>query len=104
MRYSYFILPILCLCLSFQFLYGQERNEELNKIIENVQDHKSYDRSEFPLGLFTEDFYRREALFSKEQLIKLQNIDSSKISQTDKISLKLMKFNLQEDIDIYEYK
>ncbi len=97
-------LLLLIFCFSFQFIYSQEKNEELNKIIENIQDHKSYERSEFPLGLYTEEFYRREAAFSKEELSKLQSIDTSRISQTDKISLELLKFNLQDDIDTYEYK
>jgi len=104
MHFSRYYLLIFILCISFQNLFGQERNEELNKIIENVQDHKSYEREEFPLGLYTEDYYRRESIHAKEELSKLQAIDSTKLSQTESISLELMKFKLQEAIDIYEYK
>ena len=98
-------LFIILFCfLSFQTLFAQQRSEELNKIIENVQDHKSYEIKEYPLGLYTEDHYRRESLFASEQLKKLNLLNGSEMSQTDMISLELLKHKLQETIDTFETK
>ncbi|RKS55120.1 uncharacterized protein (DUF885 family) [Gillisia mitskevichiae] len=90
--------------LSFQALFSQQKSEELNKIIEKVQDHKSYEIKEFPLGLYTEDHYRRQSVFASEQLKKLNLLKASEMSQTDMISLELLKYKLQETIDTFEYK
>ena len=98
------LIILLLLCISFQIGFSQEKSEELNNIIEKVQDHKSYDTKEFPLGLYTEDHYRRESLFADEQLKKLNLLNASKMSQTDMISLELLKYKLQETIDTFEYK
>ncbi len=104
MRIFPFYFSIVFIVFSIHISNAQPRSEELNKILEEVQNHKSYERDEFPLGLYTEDYYRRESLFAKEELHKLESIDSATISQTDRISLELMKFRLQDDVDTYEYK
>jgi len=89
---------------TFQTFFSQQRSEELHKIIDQVQDHKSYEVKEFPLGLYTEDHYRRESLFASEQLKKLNLLNASEMSQTDMISLELLKYKLQETIDTFDYK
>ncbi|TVZ26771.1 uncharacterized protein (DUF885 family) [Gillisia sp. Hel_I_86] len=104
MHLSRTLFLLLFLCTTCQLNFGQERSEELNKIIEKVQDHKSYEIKEFPLGLYTEDHYRRQSLFASEQLKKLNLLNTSKMSQTDMISLDLLKYKLQETIDTFEYK
>ncbi len=99
------LLFTLSFCFfSFQTLFSQQKSEELHNVIEQVQDHKSYEVKEFPLGLYTEDHYRRESLFASEQLKKLNLLNASKMSQTDMISLELLKYKLQETIDTFEYK
>lgn len=90
--------------LSFQTVFSQQKSAELHQVIETIQNHKSYEYKEFPLGLFSEDHYRRESLFASEQLKKLEGLDASKMSQTDMISLELLKHKLQETVDTFEYK
>ena len=98
------ILLFLFICTTCQVNFAQERSEELNKIIEKVQDHKSYEVKEYPLGLYTEDYYRKESIFASQQLKKLNLLNGSEMSQTDMISLELLKYKLQETIDRFEYK
>ncbi len=102
--YSSRILLLLFIITTCKISFGQQRSEELDKIIENVQDHKSYEVKEYPLGLYTEDYYRRESLFANQQLKKLNLLNVSEMSQTDMISLELLKYKLQETIDRFEYK
>ncbi len=102
--YSSRILLLFFIITTCQLNFAQERSEGLNKIIETVQDHKSYEEKDFPLGLFTEEHYRRQSVFAEEQLKKLNLLDGSQMSQTDMISLKLLKYKLQETIDRFKYK
>ena len=86
------------------FIFAQNNSDELDKIIEKVQDYESYDRDEFPLGLFTEEHYKREADFARERLEELKKIDTNALSEREMVSLKLLKFRLQEEVDFYEYE
>ncbi len=104
MQSSRKLIVLLLFCTSFQLSFSQEKSEELHVIIETVQDHKSYEEKDFPLGLYTEEHYRRESLFAEEQIKKLNLLDASKMSQSDMISLKLLKYKLQETIDTFEFK
>ena len=84
--------------------FCQTENEQLDSIIQTYQDHKAYDRDAYPLGLYTEEYYKQEADFAKEQLEDLVEIEKRKLSETDEISLELLKFKLNETIDFYKYK
>ncbi len=39
-------------------------SDVLAEIIEKVQDHKGFEREEFPLGLFNEAYFQAEADFA----------------------------------------
>lgn len=78
-------------------------SETLKVIIEDFQDHEGYDKKEFPLGLFTKQYYELESVYAKERLDDLAKINASGLEETDLISLQLLKFVLQEKIDFYEY-
>ena len=79
-------------------------SEKLAVIITNYQDRESYDDKEFPLGLFTEEYYKSEASYAKEVLNQLSKIDKTDLSETESISLQLLQFQLQESVDFYEFK
>lgn len=96
-------LLFLVFLFAFHSGFSQDASANLEKIIEKVEERKSYDRSEFPLGLFSEEYYRREASFAKEQLEKLQALDKEALNESEKISAELMKFKLKETVDLYEY-
>ncbi len=76
----------------------------LNEIISTYQNHKGYDKKEYPLGLFTKDYYQAQADFAKVQLESLNKIDDRNLSETESISLALLKFRLQETIDYNSFE
>lgn len=88
--------------LSFTLGFSQQSSEEFSSIIEKVQEHKAYDRKDHPLGLYTKELYKKEAAFAQERLKELQNLNKENLSTTEQISLELLRFKLQEEVDFYE--
>ncbi len=84
--------------------YAQKPNQKLATIIEKIANHKGYDRSEYPMGLFTKEYFKQEAAFAKAQLKKLASFTAKDLSETDAITLELMKFKLQETVDYAQYE
>ena len=78
--------------------------ESLHQIIETYESHEPYDGEEFPLGVFTKEYYQGEAEFAKSHLDKLDALDTTSLSETDKISFDLLRFKLQDKIDFYEFE
>ena len=76
----------------------------LNEIILEIEERQSYDEDEYPLGLFSKEHFKKEAEYAKEQLISLAKIDVIFLSETESISLKLLKFQLQDTIDYFEFE
>ncbi len=83
-------------------LHAQTATERLNTVIDTVQSHSGYDRKEYPMGLFTREYFKAEAEFARSQLKTLNEIDPAELSETDGISLEMLKFQLQDKIDYYE--
>ena len=79
-------------------------SELLSQIITTYQDHKGYDEKEFPLGLSTKEFYQSESDFAYEQIKQLDKIEDKSLSETEKISLTLLKFKLQDIIDYNSFE
>lgn len=83
---------------------AQQGKQELQKIISDFEAFKSYDRKEYPLGLFTQEKEEKEAQFAKELLNRLQALDTSSLTETQLISKELFRFKLQNQIDEYDFK
>lgn len=83
---------------------AQTASGELSEVIEKVQDHKSYDRKEFPLGLYTEEHYKDQAEFAEQRLKELIKINKDSLSETEEISAELLRYKLQEEVDFYAYE
>lgn len=94
---------LLLLLLFTTNIYAQSASKSLQKIIESSEEYSSYDNSQYPMGLFSKDRFEKEAIFAKAQLKKLDKIASEKLSETERISLELLKFKLQETVDYYEF-
>tara|TARA_Y100000385_G_C13085566_1_gene636247 strand:- start:791 stop:2518 length:1728 start_codon:yes stop_codon:yes gene_type:complete len=77
---------------------------ELQEIITIFQDHESYDKKKYPLGLFTKEHYESEADFAKDLLIQLKKINIDDLDENDLISYKLLKFELNDIVDYFHYK
>jgi len=77
---------------------------DFDAIIENYQNQEGYDKKEYPLGLFTREYYKNQADFAKSKLNELSKIDSKNLKETKQISFELLKFKLQDIIDFYEFE
>jgi len=97
---TFVFIVTICGCISNKKKYSQV----LTSIVNEYQDHKGYDEQEFPLGLFTKKFYQSEADFAKTILTKLSEVSEIALSETEVISLKLLKFKLKDQIDYFTYE
>ena len=100
-----------CLIITFSLLFiiisplsAQDNSGELNKIIKEFQDRKAFKPSEHPLGLFTKAHYKREAEFAEQLLSQLNQLDTSKLTESQRISAALIEYRLQHTIKTYEYE
>ncbi|MDC1108484.1 DUF885 domain-containing protein, partial [Flavobacteriaceae bacterium] len=83
---------------------SENSNDKLQEIIIIYQDHESYDGKEYPLGLFTKEHYQSEANFALGLLNQLENIDSNDLDENNLISYELLKFELNDIIDYYNFE
>ena len=100
------LLPAL-LAISLLFsgsVNSQKDSIALEKIITEFQDHQPYKRSEYPLGLYTKEHYKKEADFAKNLLKDIGKLDDSKLSESQKISADLLKYDLKNTVKSYEFK
>ncbi|PIB26353.1 hypothetical protein BFP75_08840 [Maribacter sp. 4G9] len=81
----------------------QAQKEVLEKIIGEVEAFELYDRNEFPLGRYLPEVYKKDADFASEQLAKLESVETDDLSETELISLELLKFSLQNRVDEYNF-
>lgn len=99
-----FVVFFLVSIISFSQNETSNSAQTLEEVISSYQDHKGYDRKEYPLGLFTRDYYKAEAEFAKTKLEELSKIRIDTFSENEKISFELLKFVLQDQIDFYEFE
>ena len=85
---------------------AQTATEQLKQCVEASQSFKWNEGSKevHPLGIFSKEGFEKESAFAKAQLKKLNTISPKTLSETERISLELLKFKLQETIDYYEYE
>jgi len=98
------VLLLLNCFLFFGSSFGQTSSEKLTSIIETVEKHKGYDTSAHPMGLFSKEYFKSEAAFAAKQLKELQRLKSEDLSETESISLALLKFQLQDQIDYNSFE
>ena len=102
---NYFnIILALVLVLSCNKTETKKKPSILEDIITSYQDHKGYDEKEYPLGFFTKEYYKSEAEYAKTILKKLTEVKIEDLNETEQISLSLLKFVLQDQIDFYEFE
>jgi len=83
---------------------AEKSSKELSTIINTYQDHEGYDEKEYPLGLFTKEYFQAEAEFATSILNELSTVNSDDLNETDRISLELLKFKLQDEVDYFEFE
>ena len=55
----------------------------LNDIILEIKERDSYDEELYPLGLFSKEYFKKEAEYAKEQLLQLNKIDVKDLEMLD---------------------
>ena len=98
------VLAIILLVTGVVIKFSENSKKKLQEIIIIYQDHESYDGKEYPLGLFTKEHYQSEANFALGLLNQLENIDSNDLDENNLISYELLKFELNDIIDYYNFE
>lgn len=106
MRY---LRPFLLLLLAILYMgcddtKSEDYSSQLNSLIDEYQDHEGFDKEEYPLGLFTKEYYKSEAEFAATILEALSKVKTADLSETEQISAKLLAFVLQDQIDYYQFE
>lgn len=99
-----FLFSFTLIFLFFYSSFSQKTSRKFEKIIQKVEERQAYDYTQYPLGLYTKAHYQKEAEFAEKQLKNLAQINPRKLSEDENISLRLLKFKLQERVDFYEYE
>lgn len=79
-------------------------DQELKTLIEDYQNFKKQNDSNYPLGDFRESTFEKRASYCKELLAQLRKIDPSSFDEEDTISYSLLEFVLNEVVTKYEFK
>ena len=98
------VLAIILLVTPVVIKFSENSNDKLQEIIIIYQDHESYDGEEYPLGLFTKEHYQSEANFALGLLNQLENIDTNDLDENNLISYELLKFELNDIVDYYNFE
>jgi len=99
------VVILFIFCISIH-VCAQNSSEQLAIIIADSEAFKWQDDLEeaHPMGVFSKERFEKESAFAKAQLKKLQAISPETLSETERISLELLTFKLQETVDYYEYE
>jgi uncharacterized protein (DUF885 family) len=100
------IVSIIFLILTFGInkVSASNPSTALDSLINSYQAHEGYDRKVFPLGLYTKEYYKSEAEFAQKILDELSKINTTNLSETERISAELLAFILQDQIDYYAFE
>ncbi len=99
-----FSIAVLAFIVSCKEGKKSDSSEQLAAIIDSTYNFKPFEWEEYPLGNYDEAIYRQEAEFAEKQLAKLTSIALEDLSETEQISLTLLKFKLQNQVDEYAYQ
>ena len=97
---------VISLCFVV-FLLSCEKQNPLEDILNEISSHRvltDEEREEYPLGRYTEEDFKAQADFATKMVEKLKAIDASEMEFTDQISVELMIYRMQEDIDHYDFQ
>ena len=98
------VLAIILLLIGVVIKFSENSKKKLQEIITIYQDHESYDGNEYPLGLFTKEHFESEANFALDLLNQLENIDTNDLDENNLISYELLKFELNDIVDYYNFE
>lgn len=102
-RFVLTILIVLFLLIP-EHIQAQENKELLSKIIAEVESYHSYDKEIYPLGVYKEFLEKQNAEFAQNQLQRLKDLNKTSFSETELISCELLRFQLQNQVDEFQYE
>ena len=76
-------------------------NEKLDAIIKEYQNHEGYNYEDYPLGNFSEEYFKAEKEFAESLLLKLDDIDITNLDENDN-NLASAKSNYMSAFDLIE--
>ena len=94
----------VCLVLSIGCSSIAEDEIMLQECIDQYEAYDSYDREIFPLGDHTEERYQADYDFYGTLLKKINGITVAKLTSEDRISLKLLKFLVEDHRANFEFQ
>jgi uncharacterized protein (DUF885 family) len=101
-------LRVGLLLILLQFSCSKSKNvdasQQLKDIIASDENFKLYDFEEHPLGLYDSILEKKDADFAKELLARLDSVAEKDLTETENISLALLRFTLQNRVDEFKYQ
>ena len=94
----------VCLVLSIGCSSITEDQLSLQECIDQYEAYDSYDTEAFPLGDHTEERYQADYDFYGTLLEKMEGIAEANLTSEDRISLKLLKFLVEDHRASFEFK
>jgi len=94
----------VCLVLSIGCSSITEDQLSLQECIDQYEAYDSYDTEAFPLGDHTEERYQADYDFYGTLLKKMEGIAGDKLTSEGRISLKLLKFLVEDHRASFEFK
>jgi len=82
----------------------EDPSHQLATIIDSVYNFQTFDWEDYPLGKYDDEVYRQDAEYAEQQLKRLDSIPTANLSETELISLELLKFTLKNQVDEYAYQ
>jgi uncharacterized protein (DUF885 family) len=101
-------LRLVFLLIFLQFSCSKEKkgdaSKQLKQIIAADENFKLYDFEEYPLGLYDSILEKKDADFAKELLARLDSVAEKDLTETENISLTLLRFTLKNRVDEFRYQ
>lgn len=106
MRLLFFLIFLTANLQAQSVLTSDSTLNEILLDIEGFQNNRysEEEREVYPLGFATEEFYDEEYHFNLSILERLDAINTESLSFDDYISHSLLRFDVENDIKLFEYK
>ena len=78
--------------------------EHFYAIVSDYETFQAYDKTQYPLGDFSEERFERSAEFWSNLQQKLNKIDTTGFDRTDQISYALLDFELTNHLEDFKFK
>lgn len=81
---------------------SQSASEQLAAVIDSYQSHSGYDHIQYPMGLFSREYFKSEAEFAADIVRQLKEIPIEELNETERISQSLLRFVAEDKVAYHE--